>query len=221
MRLAEALLAIAVVLAPTALAHDEPPPPLKAGEVLFEPPAPGTYELPAIRHVSERELLDADGKPAPLLGLARGRVAVVSFIYRSCTDARGCPAALATLRRLDRELAARPELAARTRLVTVSFDPQRDTPDRMAELRRHMEPRGDWRFLTTPSVQAIEPILKDFDQDVLRVVTNEGEESPLFAHLLKVFLVDAGGSVCNIYGAGFLDWRILLNDVQTLTDPER
>ncbi len=187
---------------------------------LFEPPAPGSYELPPIRRVSEHELLGSDGAPAPLLALEPGQVAVVSFIYRNCADAGGCPAALGLLRKLDRELARAPELSGRARLVTCSFDPGRDTPERMAELARLMEPKGDWRFLTAADVDAIGPVLADYGQDVLRVATDEGE-SPLFAHLLRVFLVDAEGQVREVYSASFLDWRVVLNDVRTLLGEER
>ncbi len=104
--------------------------------------------------------------------------------------------------------------------MTCSFDPERDTPERMAELARLMEPKGDWRFLTAADVDAIDPVLADYDQDILRVATDEGE-SPLFAHLLRVFLVDAEGQVRNVYSASFLDWRVVLNDVRTLLGEER
>ena len=100
-----ALLALSIGLAPAAALphgveeHAAPPP----GEPLFEPPEPGTYELPPIARVRDYRLLGPDGTPAPLLGLSAGEVAIVSFIYRSCSQADGCPLALATLRRLDRE----------------------------------------------------------------------------------------------------------------------
>ncbi len=120
---ATAAAAICVVLATGAAAHEthelgEPPP----TSALFEPPAAGSYELPAIRRVRQHELVGSNGEAAPLLELAAGQVAVISFIYRSCADAGGCPAALGLLKKLDRELAEAPELAARSQLVTVSFN---------------------------------------------------------------------------------------------------
>ena len=35
-------------------------------------------------------------------------------------------------------------------------------------------------------------------------------------HVLKLFLVDANGAVRNIYSTGFLDLRLLLNDLETV-----
>ncbi len=184
--------------------------------LLFEPPAPGSYELPPILRVEDYMLVAEDGGPAPLPGLGSAQVGVVSFIYRGCVDASGCPLALAVLRRLDRELAERPELAAQVRLATVSFDPEHDTPERMSELRELMQPRGDWRFLTAASEQAMRPVMRDFGQDAVRLATPKGEPSALLRHVLKVFLLDGTGAVRNIYSAGFLDWRMLLNDIQTV-----
>ncbi len=185
-------------------------------ELLFELPTPGTYELPPIRHVESTSLLSCTGEPSAFPGTDPDQVAVVAFVYRSCVDAEGCPLSLATLRRLDRKLAHRPELSERVRLVTVSFDPERDTPEKMAELRSHMDPRGDWRFLTAGNEAEIAAILSSFDQDALRRMDRDGHETGVIGHVLKVFLVDAEGWVRNVYSTGFLDARILLSDIETI-----
>ena len=184
-------------------------------ESLFEPPPPGTYELPPIQEVDEYVLVTPDGATTHLPGLAAGQVGVVSFVYRSCTQASGCPLALAVLRRLDRELARRPQLARRVRLATVSFDPARDTPERMGDLARMLAPRGDWRFLTVSEPQQIRPVLADYSQDVVQL------EDAVLRHVLKVFLVDAERRVRNIYSAGFLSWQLLLNDIETVLGGEQ
>jgi len=209
MRSPRALLVLA--LAGTALASS----PLRA-ESLYEPPAPGTYALPVISSVAEHTLLGAGGEPEPLLGLAERQCAVVSFIYRTCTDASGCPLALMRLQELDRELAKLPELAGRVRLVTASFDPRRDTPKRMAELRGHLAPKTDWRFLTAAGNRELAPVLSDYGQDVAKVIGADGEETEALRHVLKVFLVDAEGRVRNIYSSGFLDTRLVLADIRTV-----
>ena len=175
---------------------------LGASEARFEAPAPGSYELPPILEVGEHRLLDEQGRAAPLLGLAPGEAALVSFVYLSCPDA--CPAATAALGRLDAALAERPALAHRVQLVTVSFDPANDPPARMAALRASLAPRGRWRFATAGSDAAIEPVLADFGQDATR------------SHVLKIFLVDDAGRVRNIYSTGFLDVRLMLADLETL-----
>jgi cytochrome oxidase Cu insertion factor (SCO1/SenC/PrrC family) len=187
---------------------------------LFTPPSPGSYDLPAIQHVADYELLDPQGARVPLLGLSPGQVALVSFVYQHCTDGSACPAALATWKRVDEALAARPALARHVRLVTVSFDPENDTPVRMAELSRHLRPRSDWRFLTASSEAELRPVLSDYGQDVLPLVGAGGERLGLLQHLTKAFLVDAHGDVRGIYGSSFLSVQILLNDAQTVLAAE-
>jgi cytochrome oxidase Cu insertion factor (SCO1/SenC/PrrC family) len=216
--------AAAMILAATALApsraaahgaHEKEAPPA-AEAPLYEPPAPGTYGLPPIRRVSEHALTGTDGKRAPILGLASGRAAIVSFIYLNCADAGGCPLSLAVMQRLDVTLAKRPSLARRVRLVTVSFDPAHDTPARMGEVRGALDPKSDWRFFTARDDATLAPVLADYDQDAARVFTETGKETSRIQHVLKVFLVDGRGDVRNIYSTGFLDERLLINDLETV-----
>ena len=198
----------------SANAHGDGP----AGEppALFDLPEAGTYELPVIDRVGQHELLSSEGKPAPLLGLAPDDCALVAFVYLSCTDANGCPLSLATLQRTDRALAADPKLKDRVSLVTVSFDPAHDGPAQMAGLRHHMAPKGDWRFLTAADATALAPVLADYGQDAVPVLTEDGRETGLMRHVVKVFLVDGQGGIRNIYSTGYLDHRVLLLDVETL-----
>jgi protein SCO1/2 len=180
---------------------------------LFQAPKPGTYELPPIAQVQERELVDASGARVGFPGLAPGQVAVVAFIYRGCHEATGCPASLALLRELDRRVAADPARAARVRLACVSFDPKSDTPARMAELRDLMAPQSDWRFLVPDGRKALANVLRDFGQDVVEL------EGGAKRHVMKVYLVDDSLRVRNVYAAGFLDADLVLADIDTLAPP--
>ncbi|HEY8152805.1 MAG TPA: SCO family protein [Myxococcota bacterium] len=189
-----------------------------AGEAppLYELPAAGSYALPPIDRVSEHVLLGSDGKPAPLLGLAHGRFAIVAFVYLGCHDAAGCPLLLAALQATDRRLAASPELRGRVRLVTVSFDPARDGPAEMASLRRALAPRGEWLFFTSRDEAELRPVLEDFGQDAVRELAREGAGESALRHVAKVFLVDGEGRIRNVYGSGFLDANLLVRDLETL-----
>jgi cytochrome oxidase Cu insertion factor (SCO1/SenC/PrrC family) len=206
-----ALVGLLVAGVPAA-AHEEP----ARAPIVPALPAPGSYELPTIARVVDAQVLDDAGAPAPLLDLALGQLAFVSFVYTHCADGGGCPLALATLQRLDRAVAADPELRGRVRLVTVSFDPARDTPPVMRALRERMQPAGDWRFRTAADPGAIAPVLAAFGQDALPLVDRRGRETGVLRHLLKVFLVDASGSVRNIYSADFLSAELLAVDARTL-----
>jgi cytochrome oxidase Cu insertion factor (SCO1/SenC/PrrC family) len=211
-----AVLATLLLAAAPAIAHEAPVQALAAPAPAAALPAPGSYELPAIARVGDARVLDEAGAPAPLLDLAPGQLAFVSFVYAHCADGGGCPLALATLQRLDRAVAADPALRGRVRLVTVSFDPARDTPAVMRALRERMRPTGDWRFRTAADAAAIAPVLTAFGQDAVMLVDAQGRETGVLRHLLKVYLVDAAGDVRNIYGADFLSAELLALDARTV-----
>jgi cytochrome oxidase Cu insertion factor (SCO1/SenC/PrrC family) len=56
-----------------------------------------------------------------------GSPLAVNFVFTSCHNARMCPASTQAMRQLGDELAKRPALAD-VRLLTITFDPETDTP---------------------------------------------------------------------------------------------
>ena len=182
----------------------------------YAPPPPGSYTLPVVDTIADHPVVDADGRKTTLFALKGTRVAVVSFVYTTCIEATGCPLGQAVLHGLDRTLAADPALARRVTLVTVSFDPERDTPARMATSRRFHAPQTDWRFVTTRSEAELAPLLADFDQPVAKLRFEDGTWTGLYRHVLKVFLLDGQSRVRNVYSTGFLHPALVLNDVRTL-----
>jgi cytochrome oxidase Cu insertion factor (SCO1/SenC/PrrC family) len=98
----------------------------------YDAPAPGSYTLPVIKPAADGALLDPKGRPLRLAELTRGRITVMSFIYTRCAAAKACPYATGVLLQLHRASADDPALAKELRLVSMSFDPANDTPERMA-----------------------------------------------------------------------------------------
>jgi cytochrome c peroxidase len=187
----------------------------------YAPPPPGSYRLPPIDDVSNHPLVGSDGAPTALYALTRGRVAVVAFIYTSCAEATGCPVSSGVLHRLDGLIAADRSLRGRVRLVTISFDPERDTPARLASARALHDPRTDWAFATAPDGARLEPLLEDFGQPVARLRFDDGTWTGLYRHVLKVFLVDRQHRIRNVYSTGFLHPELVLNDVRTVLLEDR
>ena len=187
----------------------------------YVPPAPGSYALPTIDTVTDHPVVGSDGRPTTLFALKGDRLAVVAFVYSTCVEATGCPLSLGVLQRLDRALAAEAPLGRRVVLLTVSFDPERDTPARMATVRALHHPRTDWRFVTTRDEAELAPLLADFDQPVAKLRFEDGRWTGLFRHVLKVFLLDARNRVRNVYSAGFLDPALVLNDLRTVLGETR
>lgn len=86
-------------------------------------PAPGTYRLPRIQKAPDGEVLASDGRAYRLHRLLAGRLNVLSFMYTYCREPEGCPKAWAVMQGLHAALVREPALAARTQLVSLSFDP--------------------------------------------------------------------------------------------------
>ena len=187
-------------------------------EYAYEAPQPGSYQLPAIKRAGDGEVLDLSGRALRLRELTEGRITVMSFIYTRCAAAKACPYATGVLMQLHRLSAEDAALATRMRLVSMSFDPVNDTPERMSAYARLAERRGsaaEWRFITTRSEEQLKPILDAYGQAVDRKKNRNDPTGPL-NHTLRVFLIDRHGNIRNIYSSGTLDVRLLLADVRTL-----
>ena len=182
----------------------------------YAPPDPGTYALPPIQTVKDHALVDAFGQPTTLARVLDGRLAVVSFIYGSCAEATGCPMSTAVLHRLDAELAGEPAFRREVVLVTVSFDPKRDTPTRLGEMQKGRAVGSNWQFVTTTDEITLAPLLDDFGQTVSSLRYPDGAWTGVYRHVLKVYLLDRDRRVRNIYGVGFLDPRVVASDLKTL-----
>jgi cytochrome oxidase Cu insertion factor (SCO1/SenC/PrrC family) len=66
----------------------------------YNPPAPGSYSLPAVKPAGDGEVLDCKGQPMRLRELTHGRVTVMSFIYTRCAAPKACPYATGVLMEL-------------------------------------------------------------------------------------------------------------------------
>jgi protein SCO1/2 len=186
----------------------------------FVPPAAGTYRLERIMRAPDGVVLDSDGSTHKFSEFSSGKITLFSFIYTYCTDPNGCPRAYATMHELKGAIENDGKLRDRVRFVSMSFDPQRDTPQAMRSYggQDARAQRGvRWYFLTTKSGRQLAPLLDGFGQDV--ALANEqpqGQRAPVFSHVLKVYLLDADASVREIYSTAFLHPAVLLNDIRTL-----
>lgn len=184
----------------------------------FVAPAPGTYGLPVIQAAADGWVLEGSRVPRRLSAYTHGAITLLSFVYTYCSDPIGCPLAYAVFDGLKRELLADPQLRGRVRLVSLSFDPDNDTPQAMQAYggANAKDSAIRWHFLTTYSMRFLTPILADFGQDVEVERDARGAPTRARTHMLKVFLLDPHGRVREIYSAAFLHPQVMLNDIKTL-----
>ncbi|HEY1282962.1 MAG TPA: SCO family protein [Steroidobacteraceae bacterium] len=184
----------------------------------FTPLRAGTYQLQSIQSVSEATLLDEQGKPVKLSALTRGKITLLTFFYTYCVDPLGCPFVHETLTQLRDRVIAEQGLARDVRFVGISCDPTNDTPAVLSQYATSFRSRSafEWRFLTAPGVRALLPVLDDFGQDVSVETDEHGRPTRTLHHMLKVFLIDARGTVREIYTLAFIQPDVMMNDIRTL-----
>jgi protein SCO1 len=164
-------------------------------------------QLPELGQVPPFELTSADGKPF-LSGALDGKVWVVDFFFTNCPGP--CP-------RMSKQLA---ELQAQTagfrnfRIVSITVDPSRDTPEALAAYaRRYQADPERWFFLTGR---------KDLIGNLMSEAFYLGFADNLQEHSTKFVLVDGKRRVRGFYdsfdapGHAGENIKKLLSDIQEL-----
>ena len=189
------------------------------GELDFTPPEVGTYGLPRLKKAGGGEILLSNGKEANLDEFIGDKAVLLSFIYTSCSDVNGCPLTTFVMHKMNKTLKENQAMNDDIRLITLSFDPERDTPDAMKSYGEDFKRDSavEWVFATTHSQEQLDPILNEYGQFVFKTVEKEGDtEKVNFAHVLKSFLIDKQGYIRNIYSVSYLHPTIVLNDIKTI-----
>src|SRR5436309_12412041 len=212
------LLAAAVAAAEVVVDAHEPDDTVPAAVTMdFVPPPAGSYALHAIMPAPDGPVLDPDGRRLPLSRFTAGKITLLGFVYTSCADARGCPLAYQVFHTVRHRVSDDPDLRDHVRLVSLSFDPARDTPDVMRRYAAGAPPNGvEWAFLTTERPRTLIPLLDGFGQDVRVELDAHGRPAGPLAHVLKVFLLDEGAVVREIYTTAYLFPEVIVNDIKTL-----
>ena len=187
------------------------------GELSYVPPAPGTYELPPIMPAKDGVVVKTDNSAVNLHELMSDKIVLLSFIFTRCSDENGCPLANAVLYKIQSRLNHRPDLASDVAMLSISFDPEFDTPEVTGQYQNaYVKKNVNWKFLTTRDQNDLDPILDGYGQFAVRIHDKHGEETADYAHLLKVYLIDRDRLVRNIYSVSFLHADLLMNDIETL-----
>jgi protein SCO1 len=140
----------------------------------------------------------------------RGRAVAVTFVYTRCPVPDFCPLMDHRFQELQRAILADAALRERVHLVTVSFDPQHDTPD---VIRRHAADRGadpqTWSY-TTGTPAAIDHLTSRFGVSLI----DEDDGGATIGHNLRTAVVDRKGRLVKIYSGNDWSAETLLADLR-------
>jgi protein SCO1 len=168
---------------------------------------------PATEDIRSLPLLDQHGKTTTLHAF-EGRTLVVHFIFTHCVVA--CHTQVKSMKTV--RAALTPETRARVQFLSVSLDPERDTPETLREYARTMgvDSDPDWRFATA-SPDRIARMTEFFAVKRERLADGQIE------HTLAVFLLDPSGTLVQRYASPTDTERLTreISSVVRLYDPAR
>ncbi|MDQ3289301.1 MAG: SCO family protein [Pseudomonadota bacterium] len=168
---------------------------------LFEPPR----ELPAFN------LRQSDGTPL-VPGELRGHWTLVSLGFTHCPDV--CPMTLAQLSQAQHQWASLPE-ATRPRVLFISVDPERDSPDRIGEYA-HAFHRDT--IAATADVPALEAFANSLSLVFAKVPPEDGDPPDQYSvdHSATIAILDPQGRMSGLVQLP-MDPAALAADMAALT----
>jgi protein SCO1/2 len=153
--------------------------------------------------VPDFHLTNQDGKRVSLAQY-RGKVLLLSFIYTRCPFPDYCPRVTANFAEIYKKLSADPDLAGRTHLLSVSFDPEHDSPKVLREYAFSVTHTHDsgifkrWEF-AAPSASDLPKIAEFF-------ALTYKPETGLITHDLSTTVVAPDGKIARWYHGS--DWQV-------------
>lgn len=182
--------------------------------------------LPTYGAMPAFALVDQTGKAVTDQDL-KGKVLAVGFIYTSCTDI--CPMLTSQMRGLQEDLQQAGLLGSQVELVSISVDPERDTPARLAEYAgEHGADTATWPFLTGPVAMIKDVVVSGFlvGMEKTPATGHAGHEghstAPATAepyevnHSGRIVLVDKAGNLRAFYDGTTLDPAKVIADIKQL-----
>lgn len=115
-----------------------------AGVSVSADAAPAYHKSSADYRIPEMKLIGMDGETATLADLFdNDKLIILDFVFTTCPSI--CPVLSATLAGVQKKLSG---TADQFELVSISIDPEQDTPARLKDYARRFRAGPHWRFFT-------------------------------------------------------------------------
>jgi protein SCO1 len=102
-------------------------------------------ETPAAKYFTDVELLDQNGRKLKFYSdVLKGKTVVINALFTTCTGV--CPPISRTFERMQQALGER--IGKDVFLVSITVDPETDTPAKLKEYARRFHAGPGWSFLT-------------------------------------------------------------------------
>lgn len=159
------------------------------------------------------DLVDQNGSSIQFPNDYRGNVMLVGYVYTHCPDI--CPMITYNMRDIQRDLSDEENFI----LVSISFDPERDTPEILNQYAENYKlDQEDWRLLTG-NTEEIDNALETLEINTLKSPTSfddDGNARYYIDHTDRVTLIDQNGNVRNTYVGSKMNQEQILSDIHKL-----
>jgi protein SCO1 len=150
--------------------------------------------------VPDYRLVNQDGKAIRLHDY-QGKVLLLTFIYTRCQDPGQCTLMSTNFATIDQELQKQPELYAKTHLLSISFDPDYDTPKVLRSYgaaftgKYSDENFAHWEF-ASGSADEVKGVAQFFG---MRYYLDSSSGKEQVIHSLRTAIIGSDGKVIKVY----------------------
>lgn len=186
-------------------------------------PIPGqVVEAKAGDEVPNYRLVNQDGKVIRIHDY-KGKTLLLTFIFTRCPEPDQCTLMSDNFATVDQQLLQQPKLYEKTHLLSISFDPEYDTPKVLRSYgasytgRYTEETFAHWEF-ASGSADEVKGIAQFFGLRYYKD-TQSGKEQVI--HSLRTVVIGPDSKIVNVYRGN--DWKPdeVVNDLQATADQNR
>lgn len=176
---------------------------------------PGCDRLSVKKSIADEsyKLVDQEGNAIQFPDEYAGNVMLVGYVYTHCPDI--CPMITYNMRDIQRELPDEENFM----LVSISFDPERDTPEILDQYAENYKlDRENWRLLTGNTGE-VDEALETLEINTLKSPTSfedDGTARYYIDHTDRVTLIDQNGNVRNTYVGSKMNQEQIISDIHNL-----
>ncbi|WP_159886318.1 SCO family protein [Paenibacillus puerhi] len=150
-------------------------------------------KMGVLQKAPDFKLQNLDGKEVTLADTA-GKAKLVYFFFSTCPDV--CPPSTYTLSKIQNELIKEGVFGTKTALMSITFDPTKDTTERLKEFSSRYNPDyKNWYFLRGDEKETVELARK------FGVLVEKDTKNDSWTHSNLFLLVDGKGDLRTYYSA--------------------
>jgi len=158
------------------------------------------------------ELIDHRGDKVTFPDSFKGKTILAGYLYTTCPDI--CPMIIYNMRDIERDLDT-----DEIHFISISFDPDRDTPDILADYARNYRLDDEKWSLLTGDRRTISTLMERLEIATVKTptrFTQSGDQIYFIDHTDRVSLIDKEGNLRRNYRGSELKSEEVIHDIHTL-----